>query len=111
VKKSPKRSDLKRQFHRMVVAQADISSAKDAWPLWQSNPSRIGAPTYTDLVTAIVICHSRPFTDNESFGKLAQRKKAWRKPAPRCPRGVLAQFAAHVTSASEGAVTDKDLKL
>ena len=27
------------------------------------------------------------------------------------PRGVLAKFAAHVTSASEGAVTDKDLKL
>jgi hypothetical protein len=29
----------------------------------------------------------------------------------RHPRGVLAKFAAHVTSASEGAVTDKDLKL
>jgi len=27
------------------------------------------------------------------------------------PSGVLAKFAAHVTSASEGAVTDKDLKL
>ncbi len=26
-------------------------------------------------------------------------------------RGVLAKFAAHVTSASEGAGTDKDLKL
>jgi len=26
-------------------------------------------------------------------------------------RGVLAKYAAHVTSASEGAVTDKDLKL
>jgi hypothetical protein len=26
-------------------------------------------------------------------------------------RGVLAKFAAHITSASEGAVTDKDLKL
>jgi hypothetical protein len=25
--------------------------------------------------------------------------------------GVLAKYAAHVTSASEGAVTDKDLKL
>lgn len=27
------------------------------------------------------------------------------------PRGVLAKYAAQVTSASEGAVTDKDLKL
>jgi dihydroxy-acid dehydratase len=43
--------------------------------------------------------------------ELAKRKKAWKKPAPRYPRGVLAKFAAHVTSASEGAVTDKDLNL
>ncbi len=43
--------------------------------------------------------------------ELARRKKAWKKPAPRYPRGVLAKFAAHVTSASEGAVTDTDLKL
>jgi dihydroxy-acid dehydratase len=43
--------------------------------------------------------------------ELARRKKAWKKPAPKYPRGVLAKFAAHVTNASEGAVTDKDLKL
>jgi dihydroxyacid dehydratase/phosphogluconate dehydratase len=28
-----------------------------------------------------------------------------------CTRGVLAKYAAHMTSASEGAVTDKDLTL
>jgi len=43
--------------------------------------------------------------------ELAKRKQAWKKPAPKYPRGVLAKFAAHVTSASEGAVTDKDLEL
>jgi len=43
--------------------------------------------------------------------ELAKRKQAWKKPTPRYPRGVLAKFAAHVTSASEGAVTDKNLKL
>jgi hypothetical protein len=30
---------------------------------------------------------------------------------PYHPRGVLAKFAPHVTSASEDTVTDKDLKL
>jgi len=30
---------------------------------------------------------------------------------PRYTRGVLAKYAAHVTSASLGAVTDMDLKL
>src|SRR5471032_1545751 len=43
--------------------------------------------------------------------ELNARRKLWKKPAPRYTRGVLAKYAAHVTSASEGAVTDKDLKV
>ena len=43
--------------------------------------------------------------------ELAARRKAWKKPAPRYTRGVLAKYAAHVTSASLGAVTDMDLEL
>lgn len=43
--------------------------------------------------------------------EIAARLTRWKKPAPRYTRGVLAKYAAHVTSASEGAVTDKDLKL
>lgn len=43
--------------------------------------------------------------------ELAQRRKAWKKPAPRYTRGVLAKYAAHVTTASLGAVTDSDLEL
>ena len=39
------------------------------------------------------------------------RCPAMKQPAPRYPRGVLAKYAAHVTSASLGAVTDADLKL
>ncbi len=45
------------------------------------------------------------------FAELKKRKKAWKKPAPRYTRGVLAKYAAHVTSASLGAVTDAELKL
>jgi dihydroxy-acid dehydratase len=43
--------------------------------------------------------------------EMSARRKAWKKPAPRYTRGVLAKYAAHVTSASLGAVTDDDLKL
>ena len=43
--------------------------------------------------------------------EMAARRKAWKKPSPRYTRGVLAKYAAHVTSASLGAVTDDDLKL
>ncbi len=42
--------------------------------------------------------------------ELKKRKKAWKKPAPRYTRGVLAKYAAHVTSASFGAVTDEALE-
>jgi len=38
---------------------------------------------------------------------LAERRKCWKQPAPRYTRGVLAKYAKLVSSASEGAVTDK----
>lgn len=44
-----------------------------------------------------------------SDAEIARRLQAWRKPAPRYTRGVLAKYAATVASASEGAVTDKTL--
>ncbi len=39
--------------------------------------------------------------------ELKARMKAWKQPKPRYTRGVLAKYAALTTSASEGAVTDK----
>lgn len=41
--------------------------------------------------------------------ELAARRKKWKQRKPAETRGVLAKYAAHVTSASEGAVTDKGL--
>jgi len=40
---------------------------------------------------------------------LAERKANWKRPAPYTTRGTLAKYAKLVTSASEGAVTDKYL--
>ncbi len=39
------------------------------------------------------------------------RRKAWKAPKPRYTRGVLAKYASAVTSASLGAVTDRELVL
>jgi dihydroxy-acid dehydratase len=41
-----------------------------------------------------------------SQGEIQTRLKAWKRPKPRYRRGVLAKYAAHVTTASLGAVTD-----
>jgi len=44
---------------------------------------------------------------NVSDEELARRKAAWKQPAPRYTRGVLAKFANNAASASMGAVLDK----
>jgi dihydroxy-acid dehydratase len=43
---------------------------------------------------------------NVPDGEIARRRAAWQPPAPRYTRGVLAKYAAHVSTASLGAVTD-----
>ena len=42
-----------------------------------------------------------------SDAELKRRRKAWKCPAPRYTRGVLAKYAAQVGPASQGAVTDR----
>ncbi len=44
---------------------------------------------------------------NVSDAELERRRAAWRAPAPRYTRGVLAKFAKNASSASSGAVLDK----
>ena len=52
---------------------------------------------------------SNKITLEISDEEIVSRLTKWQKPAPRYNRGVLAKYAASVTSASEGAVTDKYL--
>jgi dihydroxy-acid dehydratase len=41
--------------------------------------------------------------------ELARRRAKWKQPAPRYRRGTLAKFAALVSTASRGAITDENL--
>lgn len=43
---------------------------------------------------------------NVADDELARRRAAWKQPAPRYTRGVLAKFARLASTASKGAVTD-----
>ena len=65
---------------------------------------RTSCPTTIDA-------EKRELTLEVPSAELKKRMKTWKKPAPRYTRGVLAKYAAHVTSASLGAVTDRDLEL
>jgi dihydroxy-acid dehydratase len=44
---------------------------------------------------------------NVSDAEIAKRRAAWRAPAPRYTRGVLAKFWRNASSASVGAVLDR----
>ncbi|RKS24875.1 dihydroxy-acid dehydratase [Pseudomonas sp. WPR_5_2] len=52
---------------------------------------------------------TRQITVDVSDTELAQRKTRWVRPESKYKRGVLAKYAKTVSSASEGAVTDKYL--
>ena len=39
---------------------------------------------------------------------IAQRKAAWKKPAPKATKGILYKYAKSVKTAAEGCVTDED---
>jgi len=69
----PKRSDLKRQLHRLIVAQSDINAARNAWQLLKSNPTQPGHSVHTSLMAAMVISYARPFVSSESFGILPRK--------------------------------------
>jgi len=60
-----------------------------------------------DAIT--IDAEKRELTLGITAKEMVARRKAWKKPAPRYTRGVLAKYAAHVTTASQGAVTDADL--
>ncbi len=59
--------------------------------------------------TIIIDAVKHTITLGVSASVISARLAKWKKPRPRYQRGVLAKYAAHVTTASEGAVTDKNL--
>ncbi len=59
--------------------------------------------------TITIDAATRTLTLDVSKTEIAARLAQWKRPKPRYRRGVLAKYAASVTTASEGAVTDAGL--
>ncbi|CBL43734.1 Dihydroxy-acid dehydratase [gamma proteobacterium HdN1] len=60
-----------------------------------------------DIITIDAVANT--ISVNLSDAELAARRTRWVAPKPRYTKGALAKFAKLVSSASEGAVTDKNL--
>ncbi|HMY01425.1 MAG TPA: dihydroxy-acid dehydratase, partial [Agitococcus sp.] len=58
-----------------------------------------------DVITIDAV--TRQISVNISDEEMAKRRAKWIAPTPKYTRGVLAKYAKTVSSASEGAVTDK----
>ncbi len=67
----------------------------------------IGLLKNGDVIT--IDAKRRKIDVDVTAAEMKKRKAKWKAPKPRYKRGVLAKFAALTTSASEGAVTDKNL--
>ena len=61
---------------QLFVATSDIHEATDACQLLIENVRNKNHPLYRPLLTAIIICYSRPFTKNKGYGGL---KGKWHK--------------------------------
>ncbi|HEX3037061.1 MAG TPA: dihydroxy-acid dehydratase, partial [Thermodesulfobacteriota bacterium] len=59
--------------------------------------------------TITIDAKKREINLNVSRNEIKRRLSAWKKPKPKARRGILAKYAKLVTTASEGAVTDKSL--
>jgi dihydroxy-acid dehydratase len=67
----------------------------------------IGLVEEGDSIT--IDAHQLLLQVNVSDEVLARRRAAWKQPAPRYTRGVLAKFARLASTASKGAITDEKL--
>jgi dihydroxy-acid dehydratase len=65
----------------------------------------IGLVQEGDPIT--IDAHQRLIQLNVPEAELARRKAAWKQPAPRYTRGLMAKYMKLVSTASKGAVTDR----
>ncbi len=59
----------------------------------------------------VIDAEKRELTVDATAAEMKKRQKAWKPIKPRYTSGLLAKYAHLVSTASEGAVTDADLKL
>ena len=72
-KQPPKRSFLKKSLIRLLIARSDINAALHACDLILQNVQGPKDKLLYPLTTSVVVCYSRPFTENEPHGSLPSK--------------------------------------
>jgi dihydroxy-acid dehydratase len=91
-----------------LVTDGRFSGATRGLMLGHVSPeAAVGGPLalIRDGDTVTIDTSARCLDVDLSDAELRERKKAWKAPAPRYTRGVMAKYAKLVSSASQGAIT------
>ncbi len=79
-KQPPKRSQQKKNLYRLLMARSDIMAALNACDLILINVDSLKDELLYPLTTAVVVCYTRPFTDNKPYGSLPERYSKFDNP-------------------------------
>ena len=71
--KSPKRSGIKKELYKLVVARSDITAALKGCEFILKYIKELRDERLYPLTTAVVVCYARPFTQNKPFGALPEK--------------------------------------
>jgi len=64
------RSDTKKLFHKLAVARSDILAARAACRFFVEHVKETNHTIYYPLFVSVVVCYARPFSDNDTLGRL-----------------------------------------
>ena len=102
---------LEKHIPDTLSVLADVSMLRIVYDNLMANALKYGREGGTialvkegDSVT--IDAHKLLIQLNVPDAEIAARRAAWKQPAPRYTRGVLAKYAKLVGTASKGAVTD-----
>jgi dihydroxy-acid dehydratase len=92
-----------------------ITDGRFSGGTWGMVVGHVAPEAYVGGTIALIIerdsitidAHQKLLQLNVSETEIARRRAAWKQPAPRYTRGVLAKFAKLTSTASYGAVTDR----
>jgi dihydroxy-acid dehydratase len=98
--------------HVALITDGRFSGGSHGFVVGHITPeAQVGGPIALikngDSIT--IDAEKRTIDLNISRAEMDKRRRVWKMPKPRYTKGVLAKYASHVSSASEGAVTDMDL--
>ena len=103
------RADTKKLFHKLAVARSDILAARAACRFFVEHVKETNHTIYYPLFVSVVVCYARPFTDNNTLGRLPKKWGMYADPRLQAAHHQLLKARNEVVAHSDGNV--KEIKV